>query len=729
MNAKIYFKSGKKILQTETGVKYDITECLSAFVDPSEEYDVFDDEYRIVEGVLKEFVFQARTNRCTISPMGARNRATNQGPPRTNNGNRGNRRQDRNQRRNGGYPDRSPAQAPYNFVGVSRKVTPFRGDKREEYGYIDFDMTTLTHTFIRGEGSSFYKEGERYAIPGSSIRGLLLTLCEILSASRFKSFDADRYMFDRRMDHNDNDILFGFLKKEGKDYFIVPCDEDPDQEENYAESALSYQEDNTVVLAGKRKGDVIPYWIFDTEVQESGKNIRFRGKHKVKRKCDNLRGGRNRIGLPVFEKGGSVYLDKSNNGQPGFLRKEGASYRFYACKHPVQEGQNDAPFVYRLKENQAVFSTGSVGGKTRMWIANIPQVSSEQLFIPKPVIRQYETDDMRSSKVPDILKSVKGGKVNKTTIPAYGLPIFYEVSASGEVDYISHCKLGRERFAKNYHEHLPADHRTSTAMDFVDRMFGSTEEASRIYIEPSIIQGEAHTYGKAVYTKMLLSPKPKSGKLYLRGNNGVPKWGQNDVVIRGHKLYWHRITPDDGSVYSWRESDDTCQKIDNNEGGKKKQYPEMIHPLCPGNTFKGRIRYEGISKEELGCLLWALQLGEGEYAHKIGLGKALGLGSVRMSNIKLTSISLEKRYASLFSTDSWNLGESDHTEQIKVLVDIFKKIVGEDRDHQERVKELCAMLTFDKEKHKDPAWLEKTRHLGFNDLKRRDSLPAASTIS
>ncbi len=58
------------------------------------------------------------------------------------------------------------------------------------------------------------------------------------------------------------------------------------------------------------------------------------------------------------------------------------------------------------------------------------------------------------------------------------------------------------------------------------------------------------------------------------------------------------------------------------------QYTE-IEPIMTG-TFTGKIRFENLTDIELGSLLFALDLPKG-CAHKIGMGKPLGLGSVRIT--------------------------------------------------------------------------------------------------
>ena len=82
--------------------------------------------------------------------------------------------------------------APYNFISLNHEVVedPNRADLLSYdpgllSGCINLKITNSTPVFIRGKGDEFYKAGEQYAIPGSSMRGMIRTLMEIITWSRF----------------------------------------------------------------------------------------------------------------------------------------------------------------------------------------------------------------------------------------------------------------------------------------------------------------------------------------------------------------------------------------------------------------------------------------------------------------------------------------------------------------------------------------------------------------
>ncbi|MFH1962064.1 MAG: RAMP superfamily CRISPR-associated protein, partial [bacterium] len=116
-------------------------------------------------------------------------------------------------------PTRKEANAPYNFIplnkspAVSAEPLP-ENDKYHDddrlTGYIDCNLETLTPIYIRGclteaevkdgkeakDKSDFFSPNGGIRIPGSSLRGMIRTLVEIVSWSKFGFFE-DRGLYYR----------------------------------------------------------------------------------------------------------------------------------------------------------------------------------------------------------------------------------------------------------------------------------------------------------------------------------------------------------------------------------------------------------------------------------------------------------------------------------------------------------------------------------------------------
>ncbi len=99
----------------------------------------------------------------------------------------------------------------------------------------------------------------------------------------------------------------------------------------------------------------------------------------------------------------------------------------------------------------------------------------------------------------------------------------------------------------------------------------------------------------------------------------------------------------------------------------------LIRPVRSQTKFAGSIRFENLALEELGALLSALELPEG-MAHKLGLGKPLGLGSVRIGAVQLRLWDRAKRYGSWDGNDA--LSPPNATKAIEAK-EQFRKLMVE----------------------------------------------------
>ena len=112
--------------------------------------------------------------------------------------------------------------------------------------------------------------------------------------------------------------------------------------------------------------------------------------------------------------------------------------------------------------------------------------------------------------------------------------------------------------------------------------------------------------------------------------------------------------------------------IIHNQGNSNEKIKTKIRPVKPNTEFKFRIRYENLSGNELGALLFALKMPEG-CAHKIGMGKPYGLGSVKITP-ELYISKRNKRYLTLFSSDGWDLAETKQGDgAIDEIISAFEK--------------------------------------------------------
>jgi len=233
-----------------------------------------------------------------------------------------------------------------------------------------------------------------------------------------------------------------------------------------------------------------------------------------------------------------------------------------------------------------------------------------------------------------------------------------------------------------------------------------------IFEDAELIEGQDNIYLPETSPRILSSPKPTTFQHYLEQPKGkdTPKeelkhWDDKDARIRGYKLYWHRNAPDsprsNNGKYSWNEG----KVIEDKQHTK-------IKPIKRGVRFKSRIRFENLTKEELGALLFVLKLPENCY-HKLGMGKPLGLGSVKITPT-LYIINRKERYKSLFDNDYWN--EAKKKEEADEFKKAFENYILTHISEKEvslwevsRLKQLRTMLDWNNTHNSD--WLERTRYM------------------
>ena len=249
---------------------------------------------------------------------------------------------------------------------------------------------------------------------------------------------------------------------------------------------------------------------------------------------------------------------------------------------------------------------------------------------------------------------------------------------------------------------VPPQSRDLHLIDYADAMFGyvsgdgetprqPTAYAGRIAITSATPIDDAYRlHQEAITPRILGSPKPTTFQHYLEQppratdqKGALYHYGHHQAVVRGHKLYWRQKID---SV------DDVKADADDIKG--KEKVTTSMKPLLEGEfTFK--VQFDNLTSAELGALAWALSLGgEDDAYHMLGMGKPHGMGVVKLTP-ELTLIDRETRYASLFDDDGkWVSGEQ--RADLQDYIDAFKQTVadktGTTFDEHWRIKQLKAML-------------------------------------
>ena len=178
---------------------------------------------------------------------------------------------------------------------------------------------------------------------------------------------------------------------------------------------------------------------------------------------------------------------------------------------------------------------------------------------------------------------------------------------------------------------------------------------------------------------VLSTPKPTTTSFYLLNLNGLPDaavdYNTNGAKLRGRKFYRHQ-----GKKLSERE----YRRADNVQD---EQNRTVRGALKPEAAFTFTVDFENLASQELGALLYALELEEGLF-HRLGYAKPLGFGSVKVTVKKVESINWETRLKTIEQNSGWQ--PKDKAQYKKDFLQGMRECYGKKFD--ELLDELRALL-------------------------------------
>ena len=575
------------------------------------------------------------------------------------------------------------ALAPYNFVELPDQIVSIDPESLPDQGrfYSDrftgefaCEMITASPLYIRAglspkdfeagfeakdQPDFFYTRSDGDpVVPGSSLRGMIRSLVEVVSFSKlsavtdlalaFRAVGEERYR--AYLMHEDAKNTFtplfraGYLVKDGSDWYIHPA-----------------VEINGVTWARIRS---------DPELF---------GKLKSYGRCQNA---------------SVIYVSVS---QPQYQPIRGFISMYYSSV--IQS--SDRP---GLGLTEMVLTKSGFMASKRSEAVIFPVDPNRRIQLTDEQIEQYR--DQLTPAQRQLLGSAGALIEGKKGEPPAMQPVFY-LTRPGQPDrvhFFGHCRLFRIPYPKTPLGMLPSelrerqlfDRKTGRApdkdtkeedkylaVDLAEAVFGysygdderrkekmSAKErayAGRVSFTDAHLQPDQKDLWlseRPTTLKILSGPKPTTFQHYLvqpepgkyvigRTKDGKPKTElrlkdytspPTQTTLRGHKFYWHK-----GDVTRQEIAEQVKVAVDDTQH-------TQVRPLCSGVRFAFTIRFENLSLAELGALQWVLNIGSDEKVRfKLGMGKPLGMGAVAIK-ARLRLLDQVNRYQKLLDGPAWAEG-------------------------------------------------------------------------
>lgn len=531
------------------------------------------------------------------------------------------------------------ARAPYRFVPVSRKVyfpawgelaqLPLHDAPFEDgiSGTITLRIRAHSPLLVAREGRSgtprdFCRYGDRLAVPGSSIRGLLRSVVEVASFGKLGSFTHDQHLSVRDL-HNGHvyrrfvtrstargyqaTAEAGFLERDAKGgWWIRPC--------RHARA---------------------PIVDLEAFAQKRGKRV-------------NL-GGRSQRACQKYEQWGTapedltLRFDTRRPDKPGLDYDLAVNLGTGALEGQlVLTGQPTPTHVRRAKKREFVFYAPS----------------SELLEVSDALRRSFEEVHSEGRERHGLPTPNEDWRLLRTWLevprPGRGVPVFFlrEPGNASALWCFGLAQLPRIPYRLTVHaalQNTSPHHLDRTRPDLAELIFGKVPERrsqrgdgerptgalrGRVSFEPFWLEGRPQTLPPvktvlsgpraSFYPHYVQQPEARDGAVPLAPLEGDarPKPHYKTLMDRDAELAgWKRYPVRDGQRTPPPPPSKASEKT-----------ITRLEPLAPGAELVGRVHVHNLKPVELGAVLWAATWGgDPKLRHALGLGKPFGWGQVSLS--------------------------------------------------------------------------------------------------
>lgn len=519
--------------------------------------------------------------------------------------------------------------APYNFVPLNKTVVkphwanyvnhdlPFDD---AQSGHLEIELVAKSPLYVRNgvpdslpkeiresERKLFSQHQNRYFIPGSSLKGMIRSVLEIMSFGRITDKIDDVTLAQRDFSNPNiypkekfaKEIFCGWLKKEGGEYRLKDCGK-PGRITHEALSGIALHRKTGVSIS-----------------------VYYQQNHDFNNK--DVKSAKSKYELFFAAKTGKELGFKQTDEKNNPTIKKYTIDELGSTKGRIvmtgQPAKVDPKAGKRMaKHSEFVFFTSGNGFKSvdERVIKNLKVAFFDGEKNEGPDWEWRKAQLENGEEIPVFFRK-EGEKVRDM-----GLSFLYKMAYKHSI---------RE---------LAQQEGDTTAPDFADTLFGYVSESAKSASEKVAIKAlkgrvqfghaflEGHAESLPERSDVLAGPKASYYPTYiLQGGGGYLTYNDKDkgAQINGWKRYPIR-------------RDGTVSKNPAPTRGDGTINTDVASTFCPvqaGATFRFRIKYHNLRRDELGALISAITFhNTPDTYHSLGLAKPLGYGKVSLMILKQT---------------------------------------------------------------------------------------------
>jgi CRISPR-associated protein (TIGR03986 family) len=531
--------------------------------------------------------------------------------------------------------------APFNFVPLS-PTGPFIPNWSDQVsqdlpfsdglsGKITLNITAETEIFVRNGSvagdASFSHVGDRYFVPGTSIKGAIRSVFEIVTFGKMTQFNHDSFAFrdltphspdaDRYKNLLHEGVFAGWMVMRDEKYYLYLCSDDPI---DLRRDRITAQE----IDAELGRGDhAFERFIHEQANFTSDSNRTAKKKYEMLFDASGTAFNRRSNYIYVMQHGDHRGMCLVLTGQPGVRddqRRRGKGKDFLFPAPPMDDSGN---ILWDLDDES--------------WeeLSDLEMEPFKSIHKNSPDYVEFWSKVLR-----------KGGAV----------PVFYIYDAENKTYNIGLTYMFKYPAKQTVESAIPEAYRTQNR-DMAELLFGytSTEDSlkGRLHVGHAFVSGTPRVAQQRTY--VMSSPNSTYYPLYLKRKQAAVSWNSSaDVEVAGFKRY-----PTRASV-----------ELQDVRGISEKMHTHVT-PLMPGTQMQCELTFHNLKPAEFGALWYTLTALK---YYQIGGLKPYGYGKV-----------------SITPTVAWRNKAAQENACVDAFKSLIAEHIGPDWEASDVIRELKAM--------------------------------------